>query len=105
MEEDITWENGDADTSFEFSCDNGSDESFSKHMILTVRVMNKSAGITVADEVRSPMEELPCLLRFDWSKPIDAESGRGKELGRSENKRPDTRRSWNLKKKFQDPIE
>ncbi|GFT27600.1 uncharacterized protein TNCV_3569821 [Trichonephila clavipes] len=30
------------------------------------------------------MEELPCLLRFDWSKPIDAESVRGKELGRSQ---------------------
>ncbi|GFX79143.1 putative RNA-directed DNA polymerase from transposon X-element [Trichonephila clavipes] len=28
---------------------------------------------------RSPKEELPCLLRFDWSKPIVAESGRGKE--------------------------
>ncbi|GFU03562.1 hypothetical protein TNCV_2257651 [Trichonephila clavipes] len=37
----------------------------------------------VADEVRSPMEELPCLLRFDWSKPIESESGRGKELDRS----------------------
>ncbi|GFY09367.1 hypothetical protein TNCV_1941771 [Trichonephila clavipes] len=45
--------------------------------------------------IRSPMEELPCLLRFDWSKPIDAESGRGNGLGRSENKRPETRRSWN----------
>ncbi|GFT69045.1 hypothetical protein TNCV_2175061 [Trichonephila clavipes] len=50
-----------------------------------------ASGIkTVADEVRSPMEELPCLLRFDWSKPINEESGRGKGLGRSENKRPDT---------------
>ncbi|GFX63714.1 hypothetical protein TNCV_215141 [Trichonephila clavipes] len=64
---------------------------------------NKSAGKTVADEVRSPMEELPCLLRFDWLKPIDAESGRGKELGRSENKRPETRRSWNLKKSSKIP--
>ncbi|GFX38882.1 hypothetical protein TNCV_4753581 [Trichonephila clavipes] len=37
---------------------------------------------------RSPLTdgEMPCLLRFDWSKPIDAESGRGKGLGRSENK-------------------
>ncbi|GFU96926.1 hypothetical protein TNCV_483661 [Trichonephila clavipes] len=51
---------------------------------------------TVADEVRSLMEELPCLLRFDWSRPIDAESGRGKELGRSENKRPETRRDLGI---------
>ncbi|GFS82226.1 hypothetical protein TNCV_250611 [Trichonephila clavipes] len=49
----------------------------------------------VADEVRSPKEELPCLLRFDWPKPIVTESGRGKGLRRSENKRPETRRSWN----------
>ncbi|GFV24339.1 MULE domain-containing protein [Trichonephila clavipes] len=50
-----------------------------------------------AEGLRPPlMEELPCLRRFDWSRPINAESGRGKELGRSENKRPETRRSWNL---------
>ncbi|GFX44310.1 hypothetical protein TNCV_1097501 [Trichonephila clavipes] len=44
---------------------------------------------------RSPLtdEKMPCLLRFDWSRPIIAESGRGKGLGRSENKRPETRRS------------
>ncbi|GFW41374.1 hypothetical protein TNCV_1003641 [Trichonephila clavipes] len=52
---------------------------------------------------RSPLTD-GCLLRFDWSRPIDAESGRGKELGRSENKRPETRRSWSLNQ-FQDPIE
>ncbi|GFT06606.1 hypothetical protein TNCV_2855381 [Trichonephila clavipes] len=41
---------------------------------------------------RSPLtdEKMPCLLRFDWSRPIIAESGRGKGLGRSENKRPET---------------
>ncbi|GFX38573.1 hypothetical protein TNCV_3206411 [Trichonephila clavipes] len=49
----------------------------------------------VVDGVRSPKEELPCLLRFDWPKPIDAESGRGNGLSPSENKRPETRRSWN----------
>ncbi|GFT89490.1 hypothetical protein TNCV_4387551 [Trichonephila clavipes] len=32
---------------------------------------------TVADGVRSLKRELPCLLRFHWSKPIDAESGCG----------------------------
>ncbi|GFV65725.1 DNA replication factor Cdt1 [Trichonephila clavipes] len=44
---------------------------------------------------RSPLTDgkMPCLLRYDWSKPIDAESGRGKGLGRSENKRPEARRS------------
>ncbi|GFW38205.1 hypothetical protein TNCV_3839331 [Trichonephila clavipes] len=47
---------------------------------------------TVADGVSSPKEELPCLLRFDWPKPIDAESGRGNGLGRSKNKRPETRK-------------
>ncbi|GFW71098.1 hypothetical protein TNCV_91411 [Trichonephila clavipes] len=51
--------------------------------------------LPVADGVRSPKKELPCLLRFDWPKPIDAESGRGNGLSRSENKRPETRRSWN----------
>ncbi|GFT61712.1 hypothetical protein TNCV_499641 [Trichonephila clavipes] len=40
----------------------------------------------------------PCLLRFDWPRPIDSESGRGKGLGRSENKRPETRRSYRIKK-------
>ncbi|GFT80785.1 hypothetical protein TNCV_2714291 [Trichonephila clavipes] len=55
-------------------------------------ILLKNGG---GDEVRSPKEEMPCLLRFDWSKPIDAESGRGNGLGRSENKRPETRRSWN----------
>ncbi|GFW09342.1 uncharacterized protein TNCV_2066011 [Trichonephila clavipes] len=46
---------------------------------------------------RSPLTDgkMPCLLRYDWSRPIIAESGRGKGLGRSENKRPETRRSWN----------
>ncbi|GFW99707.1 hypothetical protein TNCV_3419381 [Trichonephila clavipes] len=34
------------------------------------------------------MKEKPCLLRYDWSRRIDAESGRRKGLGRSENKRP-----------------
>ncbi|GFW30506.1 hypothetical protein TNCV_454441 [Trichonephila clavipes] len=30
---------------------------------------------------RSPLtdEKMPCLLRFDWSRPIIAESGRGKD--------------------------
>ncbi|GFV52557.1 hypothetical protein TNCV_3010251, partial [Trichonephila clavipes] len=47
---------------------------------------------------RSPLTDgkMPCLLRYNWSRPINAESGRGKGLGRSENKRPETRRSWNL---------
>ncbi|GFT57703.1 hypothetical protein TNCV_1851431 [Trichonephila clavipes] len=42
---------------------------------------------------RSPLTDgkMPCLLRSDWSRPISAESGRGKGLGRSENKRPETR--------------
>ncbi|GFW53879.1 hypothetical protein TNCV_2446711 [Trichonephila clavipes] len=42
---------------------------------------------------RSPLTDgkMPCLLRSDWSRPINAESGRGKGLGRSENKRPETR--------------
>ncbi|GFS92337.1 hypothetical protein TNCV_336821 [Trichonephila clavipes] len=48
---------------------------------------------TVADEVRSLMKELPCKLQYDWSRPINAESGRGNRLGRSGNKRPGTRRS------------
>ncbi|GFU40101.1 hypothetical protein TNCV_3767661 [Trichonephila clavipes] len=41
---------------------------------------------------RSPLTDgkMPCLLRCDWSKPINAESGRGKRLGRFENKRPET---------------
>ncbi|GFT55218.1 hypothetical protein TNCV_3814031 [Trichonephila clavipes] len=43
---------------------------------------------TVADEVRSLMRELPCKLQYDWSRPINAESGRGNRLGRSGNKRP-----------------
>ncbi|GFY02958.1 IRF tryptophan pentad repeat domain-containing protein [Trichonephila clavipes] len=30
MEDDVTWENGDAGTNSEISCENGSDESFSK---------------------------------------------------------------------------
>ncbi|GFX59439.1 hypothetical protein TNCV_3667041 [Trichonephila clavipes] len=30
---------------------------------------------------RSPLtdEKMPCLLRYDWSRPIIAESGRGKD--------------------------
>ncbi|GFX29711.1 transposase [Trichonephila clavipes] len=48
---------------------------------------------TVADGVRSLMKELPCKLQNDWSRPINAESGRGNRLGRSGNKRPGTRRS------------
>ncbi|GFY19569.1 hypothetical protein TNCV_4647411 [Trichonephila clavipes] len=44
------------------------------------------ANKTVADEVRSLMKEMPCLLRYDWSRPIIAESGRGRGLGRSEKK-------------------
>ncbi|GFS49811.1 hypothetical protein TNCV_4344711 [Trichonephila clavipes] len=36
---------------------------------------------TVADEVRSLMKELPCKLQYDWSRPINAESGRGKQIG------------------------
>ncbi|GFY29611.1 HTH_48 domain-containing protein [Trichonephila clavipes] len=64
---------------------------------LTVRMIGDSTccrwQVALADEVRSLVEELPCLLRVDWSRPIDAESGRGKELGRSENKRPETGRS------------
>ncbi|GFS90360.1 hypothetical protein TNCV_4096131 [Trichonephila clavipes] len=48
--------------------------------------------IVLADEARSPKEELPCLLRFDWPKPIVAEGGRGKGLGRSKNKRP----TWHI---------
>ncbi|GFW59317.1 hypothetical protein TNCV_2910621 [Trichonephila clavipes] len=34
---------------------------------------------------RSPllMKELPCKLQYDWSRPINAESGRGNRLGRS----------------------
>ncbi|GFT21919.1 hypothetical protein TNCV_1524871 [Trichonephila clavipes] len=48
---------------------------------------------TVADEVRSLKKELPCKLQYDWSRPINAESGRGNRLGRSGNKRPGTRRS------------
>ncbi|GFW62801.1 hypothetical protein TNCV_1312171, partial [Trichonephila clavipes] len=48
----------------------------------------KPAGKTVADEVRSLMKELPCKLQYDWSSPINAESGRGNRLGRSGNKRP-----------------
>ncbi|GFU96620.1 probable RNA-directed DNA polymerase from transposon X-element [Trichonephila clavipes] len=47
----------------------------------------------VADEVRSLMKELPCKLQYDWSRPINAECGRGNRLGRSGNKRPGTRRS------------
>ncbi|GFV93391.1 hypothetical protein TNCV_4540021, partial [Trichonephila clavipes] len=45
---------------------------------------------------RSPLtdeKELPCKLQYDWSRPINAESGRGNRLGRSGNKRPGTRRS------------
>ncbi|GFT54039.1 hypothetical protein TNCV_153971 [Trichonephila clavipes] len=36
----------------------------------------------------SPLTDgkVPCLLRYDWSRPIIAESGRGKGLGRSENR-------------------
>ncbi|GFV93661.1 hypothetical protein TNCV_1717691 [Trichonephila clavipes] len=64
-----------------------------------IRIPNKRwagtnpAGKTVADEVRSLMKELPCKLQYDWSRPINAESGRGNRLGRSGNKRPGTRRS------------
>ncbi|GFU54841.1 transposable element Tc1 transposase [Trichonephila clavipes] len=50
----------------------------------------KPAGKTVADEVRSLMKEMPCKLHYDWSRPINAESGRGNRLGRSGNKRPGT---------------
>ncbi|GFV93639.1 hypothetical protein TNCV_127381, partial [Trichonephila clavipes] len=39
---------------------------------------DKSCWKTVADEVRSLMKELPCKLQYDWSRPINAESGRGK---------------------------
>ncbi|GFX63078.1 hypothetical protein TNCV_3161701 [Trichonephila clavipes] len=52
---------------------------------------------TVADEVRSLMKELPCKLQYDWSRPINAESGRGNRLGRSGNKRPGTREILRLK--------
>ncbi|GFV07289.1 hypothetical protein TNCV_1312871 [Trichonephila clavipes] len=34
---------------------------------------------TVADEIRLLMKNVPCLLRYDWSRPIIAESGRGKD--------------------------
>ncbi|GFX35070.1 hypothetical protein TNCV_2330101 [Trichonephila clavipes] len=45
----IVWENGDAGNHSEVRCDNGSEESFSKHMMLTVReilhqVQNISKG-------------------------------------------------------------
>ncbi|GFX03307.1 hypothetical protein TNCV_3555351 [Trichonephila clavipes] len=34
---------------------------------------------TVADEVRKLMKEMPYLLQSDWSRPIIAESGRGRD--------------------------
>ncbi|GFW56821.1 hypothetical protein TNCV_160511 [Trichonephila clavipes] len=60
-----------------------------------ISAVKNSSGRTVVR--RSPLTDgkMPCLLRYDWSRPIIAESGRGKGLGRSENKRPETRRSWN----------
>ncbi|GFY28912.1 hypothetical protein TNCV_4720431 [Trichonephila clavipes] len=44
---------------------------------------------------RSPLtdERIALKLQYDWSRPINAESGRGNRLGRSGNKRPGTRRS------------
>ncbi|GFW95137.1 uncharacterized protein TNCV_1497761 [Trichonephila clavipes] len=61
---------------------------------MKTRLQQLEPSDLLADAVRSRKEEMPSLLRFDWSKPIDAESGRGNGLGRSENKRPETR-SWN----------
>ncbi|GFT73095.1 hypothetical protein TNCV_4309831 [Trichonephila clavipes] len=48
---------------------------------------------------RSPLTEgkgCPACCVLIGREPIDAESGRGNGLGRSENKRPETRRSWNF---------
>ncbi|GFS68427.1 RNA-directed DNA polymerase from mobile element jockey [Trichonephila clavipes] len=55
-----------------------------------IRVPKNRLSSTV---IRSLMKELPCKLQYDWSRPINAESGRGNRLGRSGNKRPGTRRS------------
>ncbi|GFT98920.1 DUF1758 domain-containing protein [Trichonephila clavipes] len=48
---------------------------------------NPAGKKTVADEVRSLMKKLPCKLQYDWSRPINAESGRGNRLGRSGNQK------------------
>ncbi|GFV47121.1 hypothetical protein TNCV_198161 [Trichonephila clavipes] len=45
---------------------------------------------------------MPCLLRSDWSRPINAESGRGKGLGRSE-KKPDPKQDLEIKLNFKIP--
>ncbi|GFT20712.1 hypothetical protein TNCV_3047691 [Trichonephila clavipes] len=58
-------------------------------------ILLKNSG---GDEVRSPKEGMPCLLRFDWSKPIDAKGGRGNGLDRSENKRPENKEVLELNK-------
>ncbi|GFX83026.1 hypothetical protein TNCV_5001741 [Trichonephila clavipes] len=64
------------------------------HQTVCDRISQPDGQNNSAEKQWRTKEELPCLLRFDWPKPIDAESGHGNGLGRFENKRPETR-SWN----------
>ncbi|GFW68891.1 hypothetical protein TNCV_2917901 [Trichonephila clavipes] len=54
---------------------------------------SSSELMNLEPKFRSLMKEMPCMLHYDWSRPIIAESGRGNGLGRSGNKRPETSRS------------